>query len=58
MKDTSHWQHGCDRTSVETDQSYELKSSILSNVTFNKFFLTIAEAHIRRYLGTLGLFAV
>lgn len=58
MKDTSSWHHGCDRTSATADQGYELKSSILSDVTFNKFFLTIAEAYIRRYLGTLGLFAV
>lgn len=58
MKDTSHWQHGCDRTSARADQDYELKSSILSDVTFDKFFLTIAEAHIRRNLGMLGLFAV
>lgn len=58
MKDTSSWRHGCDRTSAAADLGYELKSSILSDVTFDKFFLTIAEAHIRRYLGALGLFAV
>ena len=57
-KDTSHWQHGCDKTPAEADHGHELKFPILSNVTFDKFFPSIAEPHIRCHFGLLGLFAV
>ncbi len=58
VKDTSYWQHECDRTPVEAGLSYKLKFPILSNVTFDKFFFTIASPNIRRHFGWLGLFAV
>ena len=49
---------GCDKTPVEAGHGYALKSSILPDVGFDKFFLTIAEPDIRRNPGLLGLFAV
>lgn len=47
-----------DRTPAKAGQDYELKYPILSYVTFDKFFLSIAESDIRSRFGLLGLFAV
>lgn len=58
LKDTSHWQLGCDRTPARAGLGYELKFPILSDVTFDKFFFTIAGSHIRSHFGLLGLFTV
>lgn len=58
QKDTSPWQHGCDKTPAEADHGHELKFPILSNVTLDKFFLPIAVPNIRRHFGWLGLLAV
>ena len=58
LKDTSHWQRGCDRTPARAGQDHELKFPILSDVALDKFFLPIAEPHIRSHFGLLGLFAV
>lgn len=57
-KGTSYWQRGCDRTPAKAGQDYGLKYPILSYVTFDKFFLSIADSYIRIHFGLLGLFAV
>ena len=57
-KDTSPWQHGCGKTLAEASHGYILKFPILSDVPFDKFFLPIAEPHIRCHFGWLVLIAV
>ena len=58
MKDTSYWQHGCDRAPAAAGHGHTLKFPILPDVSFDKFFLAIAKPHIRLHLGLLGLLAV
>lgn len=49
---------GCDKTPAEASHRHALKSSILSDVPFDKFFLTIAVPNVRCHSGLLGLSAV
>ena len=58
MKDTSHWQRGCDKTPAEAGHGYTLKFPSLSNVALDKFLFAIANPYVRSHFDKSALLAV
>lgn len=58
LKDTSHWQLGCDRTPARAGLGYCLKSPVLSDISLDKLLFAIAYPNVGRDFDWLVLFVV